>query len=119
MLAVCMAALPLGRCLWQPVRAADPPVDAGLLEFLGSVDSDDEDWHQYLGQSGGVPAPRPVHHDPADPPPPANNGAPAGSKPPGDSGDSPPPQRTAPSPSQADGSSGTHGPSSPPEVSQA
>ena len=24
------------------------PVDDGLLEFLGSVDSEDKDWHDYL-----------------------------------------------------------------------
>ena len=30
------------------VHAADSSVDDGLLEFLGSVDSDDKNWHDYL-----------------------------------------------------------------------
>ena len=32
--------------------AAEPPVEPGLLEFLGSVDSDDRAWHAYLSRSG-------------------------------------------------------------------
>jgi len=32
-------------------RAADPSVDVGLLEFLGSVDSDNKDWHDYLAST--------------------------------------------------------------------
>jgi hypothetical protein len=39
-------------------KAAQPPVDAELLEFLGSVDSDDESWQEYL------------EHKPVKPPPP-------------------------------------------------
>jgi hypothetical protein len=45
------------------LRAAEPPAktvepaDADLIEFLGSVDSDDEGWKQYLARSG---AQRPV-----------------------------------------------------------
>ena len=37
-----------GLALLRPVAAADAPVDEGLLEFLGSVDSEDSDWHDYL-----------------------------------------------------------------------
>ncbi|HEY6454464.1 MAG TPA: hypothetical protein VIY90_04185 [Steroidobacteraceae bacterium] len=54
------------------VRAAPPtkvvePADADLIEFLGSVDSDDEGWKQYLARTGtrapvvkaSAPAPAP------------------------------------------------------------
>jgi hypothetical protein len=40
------------------VRAAEPPAkvvepaDADLIEFLGSVDSDDAGWKQYLARTG-------------------------------------------------------------------
>lgn len=40
------------------LRAADPPAktiepaDEDLIEFLGSVDSDDEGWKQYLARTG-------------------------------------------------------------------
>ena len=52
-------ALLLGMA-WQPfgLRAADPPAktvepaDEDLIEFLGSVDSDDEDWKRYLARTG-------------------------------------------------------------------
>jgi hypothetical protein len=33
------------------VPAADNSVDDGLLEFLGSVDSDDKNWHDYLADT--------------------------------------------------------------------
>jgi hypothetical protein len=36
----------------RSVHAAEMPVDEGLLEFLGSVDSDDKNWHDYLAGSG-------------------------------------------------------------------
>jgi hypothetical protein len=50
---------------WQPLllRATEPPAktvepaDADLIEFLGSVDSDDEGWKQYLARTA---AQRPV-----------------------------------------------------------
>jgi hypothetical protein len=29
-------------------KAAQPAVDAELLEFLGSIDSDDDSWQEYL-----------------------------------------------------------------------
>ena len=32
-------------------RAAAEPPDDGLLEFLGSVDSEDKDWHDYLART--------------------------------------------------------------------
>jgi hypothetical protein len=53
----------LGLLLGAPlpsmlVRATEPPAkvvepaDADLIEFLGSVDSDDEGWKQYLVRTG-------------------------------------------------------------------
>jgi len=62
------------------VHAADTTVDDGLLEFLGSVDSDDKNWHDYLARTDidqvarrarSAPPPRP-----ADPPPPPSTSAP-------------------------------------------
>src|SRR5580704_3372557 len=35
----------------QVLHAKEPPVDASLLEFLGSVDSEDKDWHEYLAST--------------------------------------------------------------------
>jgi hypothetical protein len=57
------------------VRAAEPaaPVDAELLEFLGSLDSEDEEWHEYLaarpvraaaGKPAGKPAEKAVAKSP-------------------------------------------------------
>jgi hypothetical protein len=37
--------------LLPSLRAADKPVDPGLLEFLGSVDTEDKDWHDYLART--------------------------------------------------------------------
>jgi hypothetical protein len=62
------------------VHAADSSVDDGLLEFLGSVDSDDKNWHDYLAgtdidqvargargarSAGSAPPPRSVAPAPA------------------------------------------------------
>ncbi|HEY4974861.1 MAG TPA: hypothetical protein VII41_14710, partial [Steroidobacteraceae bacterium] len=64
--------------------AADAPVDDGLLEFLGSVDSDDKDWHDYLAgtdidqvarRAGNTAPPKPAA-------PPAAAGAAAADEPP-------------------------------------
>jgi hypothetical protein len=35
----------------QRLFAAEPPLDPALLEFLGSVDSEDKDWHDYLAHT--------------------------------------------------------------------
>ena len=32
-------------------RAPDPPADADLLEYLGSVDSEEQDWIDYLAHT--------------------------------------------------------------------
>jgi hypothetical protein len=68
--------------LLRSLPAADAPVDDGLLEFLGSVDSEDKDWHDYLAgtdidqvaQRAGAPPPKP-------PAPPAAAGDPASDPP--------------------------------------
>lgn len=109
--------LPVCRWLWQPAQAANPPVDAGLLEFLGSVDSDDEDWHQYLAATGRA-------RNPVDPPRSdgsAGNPGASGNKSAGGSSApsaSPPAQPPPPSSSQPGGSSGANSQSRPPEVNQ-
>jgi hypothetical protein len=69
----------LGLLLGAPlplllVRAAEPPAkvvepaDADLIEFLGSVDSDDEGWKQYLARTG-TPVPVVKASPPASAPP--------------------------------------------------
>jgi hypothetical protein len=47
-----------------PPRAAEPP-DDGLLEFLGSVDSEDRDWHDYLARTDIDKVARRTAADPA------------------------------------------------------
>jgi hypothetical protein len=46
-------------------RAAQPPVDAELLEFLGSIDSDDESWQEYLEHKPVRPAQKQADKPPA------------------------------------------------------
>jgi len=41
-----------GACIAPPLRAADAPTDADLLEYLGSLDSAEEGWHDYLADHG-------------------------------------------------------------------
>ena len=90
-----VGALIAGCCslgLLRGVAAADPPVDDGLLEFLGSVDSDDKDWRDYLAGSGTEPVARRVGTAP--PPPKLAVPAPAAGTPPA----SDPPPASAPPP---------------------
>jgi hypothetical protein len=71
-----VGALIVGCCslgLLRAVAAADPPVDDGLLEFLGSVDSDDKDWRDYLAGSDADPVARRV----GSAPPPSKPAVPA------------------------------------------
>ncbi len=50
-------------------RAAEPKVDGDLLEFLGSVDSEDKDWHEYLARTDiEKVAQRAARAPPASPP---------------------------------------------------
>ena len=53
----CLGLLLGVACLPMQGRAAEPPAkvepaDADLIEFLGSVDSDDAGWKQYLERTG-------------------------------------------------------------------
>jgi len=61
----------------RSVHAAEMPVDEGLLEFLGLVDSDDKNWHDYLagtdidqvaGRAGNAPGNPGASAPPASPP---------------------------------------------------
>ena len=64
----------VGALLGAPVQAGDEPVDAELLEFLGTVDSSEPDWRDYLAATdvdavakGGAAAGKTAK--PATPPP--------------------------------------------------
>ncbi len=60
----------------QPAATVVEPADADLIEFLGTVDSDDVAWKQYLARAGTRP---PAPKSPPAPPPassaPAKEGA--------------------------------------------
>jgi hypothetical protein len=62
--------------------AADSSVDDGLLEFLGSVDSDDKNWHDYLADTDIDQVARRARNAapprPAVPPPAPSAGTPTG-----------------------------------------
>jgi hypothetical protein len=58
--------------------AAEPGVDGDLLEFLGSVDSVDKHWHDYLARTDIDKVAQHAAH-----PPPVAPGAPAPKDPPG------------------------------------
>ena len=69
---VCGGALALA-----PLRAADKAADADLLEYLGSVDSSEAGWHDYLAATDvdklvKPAAPPPASAPPASPSTPAN-----------------------------------------------
>ena len=40
-----------GALIVAPLRAADEPVDPEFLEFLGSVDSSEAGWRDYLAET--------------------------------------------------------------------
>jgi len=40
-----------GLAMLSRLHAGNAPVDEGLLEFLGSVDSEDKGWHEYLAST--------------------------------------------------------------------
>lgn len=80
-----LGALLIGIAVSSAARANESP-DDGFLEFLGSVDSEDKDWHDYLARTDidkvarrappGNNAPSPAtnsppatHPAPLDPPP--------------------------------------------------
>lgn len=61
-----MALRPVVLCAAEPAKTVEP-ADEDLIEFLGSVDSDDEGWKQYLARAG-TKAPE-AKKPPPDPPP--------------------------------------------------
>ena len=88
-----LGALLIGITVSSAPRATEAP-DDGFLEFLGSVDSEDKDWHDYLSRTdidkvarraapgNNAPTPPanspPATHPPPDPPPdppPPNGGS--------------------------------------------
>ena len=40
-----------GALAVAPLRAAEPSADADFLEYLGSVDSNEAGWHEYLANT--------------------------------------------------------------------
>ena len=61
--------LPLLLSAAEPVPKTVEPADDDLIEFLGSVDSDDEGWEQYLRRMGMQ---RPAAKKPPPAPPPSS-----------------------------------------------
>ena len=82
-----------GLGLLRSACAADAPVDDGLLEFLGSVDSEDKAWQEYLaGTDIDQVARRAGNLPPSKPPAPApapTTGAAVPSDPPASGASSP------------------------------
>ena len=62
-----MLGLPLLLPAAEPAPKTVEPADDDLIEFLGSVDSDDEGWRQYLRRTG-MQQPRARKPPPAPPP---------------------------------------------------
>jgi hypothetical protein len=58
--------MPVALRASEPAPKAVEPADDDLIEFLGSVDSDDEGWKQYLRSTG---VQRPADKTPPAPPP--------------------------------------------------
>lgn len=72
---------------WPGAPPAESP-DDGLLEFLGSVDSEDKDWHDYLARTDIDQVAR--HAGSAAKDPPAANNVPPRLKPAPPKADAPP-----------------------------
>jgi hypothetical protein len=53
----------------SPLRAAEPAAEADLLEYLGSVDSDEAGWHDYLAATDVEKLVKNSASAPAAPPP--------------------------------------------------
>jgi len=63
-------------------RAAPPKVDGDLLEFLGSVDSEDKNWHDYLARTDiDKVAQQAAHTPPVSPAAPAPKDPAGGTRP--------------------------------------
>ena len=75
---VCLALLP-------SLHAGEKPVDPDLLEFLGSVDTEDKDWHDYLARTDIDQVAKRAGNAHGNPPassPPSPGAAPAPNNPP-------------------------------------
>ncbi len=81
-----MSALLLGAAWLAAARAAEPKVDADLLEFLGSVDTEDKNWHDYLARTDIEKVAQRAPHAPAAPAPPSPSPPPGAARP----GEAPP-----------------------------
>lgn len=77
-------------------QAAEAP-DDGLLEFLGSVDTEDKDWHDYLARTDIDKIARRAGNGPANPGGAVAPARPSPVSPPGVPGAAPPPDPTPPS----------------------
>jgi hypothetical protein len=55
--ALLVAAVAAPLLLARAAVAAAPAIDAELLEFLGSVDSEEPGWHDFLADNAVKPAP--------------------------------------------------------------
>lgn len=96
-----LGVLLIGLSVWTTPRATEVP-DDGLLEFLGSIDTADKDWRDYLGRTDidkvarraarngappadaaspadGAPPPQPLPADPSSNSSPGKTGPPVAS----------------------------------------
>jgi hypothetical protein len=73
-------------------KSTEPKVDGDLLEFLGSVDTEDKDWHEYLARTDIDKVAQRAARAPPVPPAASNPKDPAGAPRPGT-----PPAPAAPS----------------------
>jgi hypothetical protein len=77
-----LAALAVPLLLARAAIAAAPAIDADLLEFLGSVDSEEPGWHDFLAGNALRPGANPVGKLPGATPPAASTPPPAPTPPP-------------------------------------
>jgi len=93
-----LAALLSGSRVLSELHAAEMP-DDGLLEFLGSVDTEDQAWHDYLARTDIDKVARRAANNPNTPANPPKPNAPIGAQaPPTDPPVAPPPTEPATSP---------------------
>ena len=90
-----VALLSSGGSVATRVQAAEAP-DDGLLEFLGSVDTEDKGWHDYLARTDIDQIARRAGNDPGNPGGAAAPVRPKPADPPGSSAADPPPEPRPP-----------------------
>jgi hypothetical protein len=61
-----------GALAAAPLRAAEPAADTDFLEYLGSVDSSEAGWHEYLASTDVGKAAKPAASPPTTSPPAAS-----------------------------------------------